>query len=157
MPSVRDQMAVAGTGNGSRRAVTISLRPPGEPVPSGGALEHRGRAGPLAVGTPGRAEADDLAYGVGVLVRQPPGQQAAEAPADDAHRQLVALVQLDEACLEPVEEPVGEPHVAAQAPAVWPVAETPEVAAEPGGEGVVGVEARAARARVGRRRPAGAG
>ena len=57
--------------------------------------------GALALGTPGRAEADHLPYGVGVLVGQPAGEQAAEAPPDEADRELVAFVELDERASTP--------------------------------------------------------
>ena len=105
-----------------------------------GSLEHGRRAGPLALGPPRRAEADDLPYAVGVLVRDAPGQQAAEAPADDRHRLVVAIGDLDEPVDQAVDQPVGEADVASEPPAVDVEAVLPQVRAQPTGQEVVGCE-----------------
>ena len=105
-----------------------------------GSLEHGRGTGPLALGPPWRAETDDLPHSVGVLVRDAPGQQTAEAPADDRHGLVVAVGDLDEPVDESVDQPVGEADVASEPPAVDVESVMPQVRAQPPGQEVVGGE-----------------
>ena len=58
-----------------------------------GVLEHRRRPGHLALGSPRGPQADHLPYRVGTFVAQPPGEQAAETPADNTDRHAITLVK----------------------------------------------------------------
>ena len=118
MPSVRDQMAVVGTGTGSLSCGDDVTSPVRQAMTSPGSLEHGRGTGLLALRPPRRTEADDLPHPIRVLVRDAPSQQSAEAPADDGDGLVVAVGDLDEPFHEPVDQPVGQTDVAAQPPSV---------------------------------------
>ena len=78
------------TGSGSRSSSTIVSARVGEAVLAPRPLEHPRWSGCRSPsGRHGEPRRDDLADVLGPLVGQPAGEQAAEAPADHAHRLVV--------------------------------------------------------------------
>lgn len=92
IPSLREKMAVAGTGSGFRSVSSTSSARSVTPKTCTALLKEKPcDAGTFALRAPGRTHHDHMTNLVAVLMGEPAAQQAAEAPADEGQLLVVTL------------------------------------------------------------------